>query len=213
MTEAEWKSCSDPNLMLDDLCGKVSDRKLRLLAVAFCRQLDAFLYKPGRAPIQASVDIAEHFADGLATEAERQAAWTKEDEQWDRGNYPSCSYFVVTANSFKAAQQSRVAAYSLYDEYEGRSAAAKLRRAQCQLIREVFDYAFYPVAFDPGLLAPTVLGVAQNCYEDRAFHMLPILAVALEAVGCDNPHLLNHLFHPGPHVRGCWALDLVLDKK
>jgi hypothetical protein len=39
-----------------------------------------------------------------------------------------------------------------------------------------------------------------------------VLADALEGAGCDNPDLLGHLRGPGPHVRGCWALDLLLGK-
>ena len=31
-----------------------------------------------------------------------------------------------------------------------------------------------------------------------------------QLTGCDNPDILHHLRSPGPHVRGCWALDLVL---
>jgi len=38
---------------------------------------------------------------------------------------------------------------------------------------------------------------------------LPILADALEEAGCDNAEFLNHCRGPGPHVFGCWALDLV----
>ena len=39
---------------------------------------------------------------------------------------------------------------------------------------------------------------------------MPILADALEDAGCDNEHLLGHCRGPGPHVRGCWVVDLVL---
>ena len=49
-------------------------------------------------------------------------------------------------------------------------------------------------------------------YQERAFERLPILADALEEAGCDDPDILSHLRGPGPHVRGCWALDLVLGK-
>ena len=42
---------------------------------------------------------------------------------------------------------------------------------------------------------------------------LAVLADALEEAGCDNADLLSHLRGPGPHVRGCWALDLLLGKE
>jgi hypothetical protein len=37
MTEAEWRTCTDPEKTLGFLRGKASDRKLRLLACACCR--------------------------------------------------------------------------------------------------------------------------------------------------------------------------------
>jgi hypothetical protein len=40
----------------------------------------------------------------------------------------------------------------------------------------------------------------------------PLLADALEDAGCTDAELLVHLRSPGPHVRGCWGLDLVLGK-
>jgi hypothetical protein len=42
---------------------------------------------------------------------------------------------------------------------------------------------------------------------------LPILADALEDAGCDNGDILSHCRSPGPHVRGCWAVDLILGKQ
>ena len=49
-------------------------------------------------------------------------------------------------------------------------------------------------------------------YDDRAFHDMPILADALEDAGCTNADLLDHCRGPGPHVRGCWAVDLLVGK-
>ena len=57
------------------------------------------------------------------------------------------------------------------------------------------------------------LALARSVYDDRRFDELPILADALEEAGCTDPALLEHLRRPGPHVRGCWALDLVLNKE
>ena len=41
---------------------------------------------------------------------------------------------------------------------------------------------------------------------------LAVLADALEEAGCENEDILQHLRGPGPHVRGCWVVDLVLGK-
>ena len=38
-----------------------------------------------------------------------------------------------------------------------------------------------------------------------------VLSDALEEVGASGD-ILAHLRSPGPHVRGCWAVDLVLGK-
>jgi hypothetical protein len=41
---------------------------------------------------------------------------------------------------------------------------------------------------------------------------LAVLADALEEAGCADALLLAHLRSPGPHVRGCFALDAVRGK-
>jgi len=40
---------------------------------------------------------------------------------------------------------------------------------------------------------------------------MPVLADALMDAGCDNDEILNHCRGDGPHVRGCWVVDLVLN--
>jgi hypothetical protein len=42
---------------------------------------------------------------------------------------------------------------------------------------------------------------------------LAVLADTLEDAGCTHAELLGHLRGPGPHVRGCWAVDLVMGKQ
>jgi hypothetical protein len=59
----------------------------------------------------------------------------------------------------------------------------------------------------------TAIRLAQDITEDGAFERLPLLADALEDAGCTDAELFGHLRAPGPHVRGCWALDLALVKK
>ena len=41
---------------------------------------------------------------------------------------------------------------------------------------------------------------------------LAVLSDALEEAGCAEARLLDHLRGPSPHVRGCWAVDLLLGK-
>jgi hypothetical protein len=41
---------------------------------------------------------------------------------------------------------------------------------------------------------------------------LGVLADALEEAGLTDADLLRHLRGPGPHVRGCFALDSILAK-
>ena len=49
-------------------------------------------------------------------------------------------------------------------------------------------------------------------YESRDFAAMPILADALEEAGCDEPTCWPTAAATGPHVRGCWVVDLVLGK-
>jgi hypothetical protein len=41
---------------------------------------------------------------------------------------------------------------------------------------------------------------------------LAVLADALEEADCTSQEVIGHLRGPGPHVRGCWAVDLLLGK-
>jgi predicted component of type VI protein secretion system len=59
----------------------------------------------------------------------------------------------------------------------------------------------------------TVRKIAQAINNDQAFDRLPILADALEEAGCTDPAILDHCRGPGPHVRGCWVVDLLLGKE
>jgi hypothetical protein len=71
MTEQEWLACTDPTPMLNSLRERASDRKLRLFAVACCRNVwDMFDEHPRRV-----VETVERYADGMASVAERRAAW------------------------------------------------------------------------------------------------------------------------------------------
>jgi hypothetical protein len=80
-------------------------------------------------------------------------------------------------------------------------------------IRDIFGNPFRPVALDPRWLTSTVLDLARTIYEERVFERLSILADALMDAGCDTGEIINHCRGPGPHVRGCWVVDLLLGKE
>jgi hypothetical protein len=58
----------------------------------------------------------------------------------------------------------------------------------------------------------TAVALARQMYDSRDFSAMPILADALQDAGCDNADILDHCRGPGPHVRGCWVVDLILEK-
>jgi hypothetical protein len=82
-------------------------------------------------------------------------------------------------------------------------------------MRDVVGNPYRPTAFDPAWRTSTVVALAEAAYEERLLpsgeldpSRLAVLADALEEVGADAA-VVAHLRGDGPHVRGCWALDLL----
>jgi hypothetical protein len=90
------------------------------------------------------------------------------------------------------------------------------RKQQAALLRDIFSQPFRPqptiasdiLTWNDG----TVVKIAQGIYDQRAFKNLPILADSLEDAECHNQDILSHSRSVGPHVRGCWLVDLILGK-
>jgi hypothetical protein len=232
MTEAEWLACDQPGEMLAHLeaDAPLSTRKLRLYAVGVARRALALLTRDEE---RRALDVAERFADGLAGEADlRGALPDAEGYDW-LGGVADVAYSAVSPpgalDAAGALRVTRIVASALgdaafpdadfdHDAYLGAySVRAAERAAHAALLRcAVGPLLFRPVAFDPAWLSwggGTVARIAEEIYDARAFDRLPVLADALEDADCTDPDLLGHLRSPGPHVRGCWALDLVLGKE
>jgi len=80
-------------------------------------------------------------------------------------------------------------------------------------LRDIFGNPFRPVTFAPEWRTDTALSLARQMYESRDFSLMPILADALQDADCDNEDILNHCRDTdATHVRGCWVVDLVLEK-
>jgi hypothetical protein len=87
---------------------------------------------------------------------------------------------------------------------------------QAELVREIFGNPFRPVRVQTSWLSwinGPIRRMALLIYRERRFSDLPILADALEDVGCTEAALLDHLRSLGSHVRGCHAVDLLLRRE
>jgi hypothetical protein len=231
MTEAEWLACNDRQPMLAFLMASTGDRKLRLFACACCRRVWHLLRHQES---QQAVEIAERFADGSAEDEERHRARKAASQATQaRGTVPvptdprperraaSSAYYVLAGDAAKAANgASELAIEALIWQQGGHAnclASATIsseRNSQACLLRDIFGNPFRPVPFLPEWRTDTAVALARRMYESRDFGAMPILADALQDVGCDNEEILNHCRDANqPHVRGCWVVDLVLGKE
>jgi hypothetical protein len=209
MTEAEWLACADPKPMLESLRGKASERKLRLFTYACWRQARSRLTSERTKQALEAVEVAERHADGQATLEELVDARMS---PWPGINTPDpplieaaiCYYLEVARFANKKIQRN-------------------LHLGWWSLLRDIIGNPFRPSPPLPAAVLAwndrTVYRLAQAIYEDRQLPAgtldtarLAILADALLDAGCDDEALIAHCRGAGPHVRGCWAVDLILGK-
>jgi hypothetical protein len=93
------------------------------------------------------------------------------------------------------------------------SVETRARRPIANILRDIFGNPFRPVAFDPRWRTSDVVGLARAIYDDKAFERMPIMADALMDAGCEDEQVISHCRSDGPHVRGCWVVDLILGKE
>ena len=222
---------TDPELILPSLLEfEPSERKLRLFCCACCRRI-WHLFSDDRC--RDAVEIAERFADGLASEEELNQAGEIVDEAADEAEdadlrgfeklalvgTSNAAAFTVDVNAITASEWAvyAITGSSAVDDKdeETRRLEAFNREIEGQvtLLRDIFGNPFRPVTLGPTWLTPKVVSLAQAIYDERAFDRMPILGDALQEAGCEDVDILAHCRQPGPHVRGCWAVDLVLGKE
>ena len=216
MTEAEWLSCEDPDAQLVFLNGRTRDRKSRLFACACCRMVWPLLTDRRS---RLAVLRLEEYADG-----------TRDDKRLtDIYNIANAAYIesyrkvgCLTGSTLAA----RVAAFAATGWHGTAATCAVLaleaasgterpitQRLETALLRDIFGNPFRPITFSSSWRTDTAVTLARQMYESREFSAMPILADALQDAGCDNEDILSHCRGPGPHVRGCWVIDLVLGKE
>jgi hypothetical protein len=265
MTENEWLGCLEPGPMLNFLCGRVSQRKLCLFAVACCERIAELL---ADARSRSAVAALRRFADGRADREEmgreqRDAGRAANSairaaflaavgaEALDRVDMrpilstgPSLLPGLVevvgptlasaaevavakdaAVNAAWAAEQAtrcalspardKLAAGRFTADHAARAAGEKGAEclAQCRLLRDIVGNPFRAAVLDPSWLTwgdGASVSLARAIYQRHDFRDLPVLADALEDAGCTEEGLLNHCRDGGAHVRGCWAVDLLL---
>lgn len=224
MTESEWLACEDPEEMLEFLRGKTSERKVRLFAVACCRRIWQLLIDERS---KKAVLVVERDADQARPEAvaevfhELQCAFRVCEYDSDRhadAAWAACQLAEPSEDRLEKAVRVALLAAGAAGYPDDTSYSTDRDRIeveykhQCHLLRDIFGNPFRPVVIDPAWLSPNVVALARTIYEERAFDRKPELAEGLDAAGCHDAEILGHCRQPGPHVRGCWLVDLILGK-
>jgi hypothetical protein len=205
MTEAEWLVCGDPRPMLALLRGDDCGRKLQLFACACGRQLWKYIEDDRT---RKAVEAGEAFADGLIGNDARRAATVGAHEVTSRfANISS-----LGANCARRTGHEAAAAVNAWLEYHRSRFPEATPPGRAELLRDIFGNPFQPATFDTAWRTSTAVALARGMYESREFGAMPILADALQDAGCNDEDVLSHCRGPGPHVRGCWVVDLVLGK-
>jgi hypothetical protein len=240
MTETDWLSCNTrPADMLRQVRNTAPARKLQLLGCACCRLVWEDVPAVGATPVSAlerhldgSADAPDLLAardellnvyrgaisDGIPDTPEFAgllAAYTLTLEV-PTGGCEGCIAWVQEAASRAASDGEKQAALN------------RIRQQICDLFREVIGNPFRPWKVIPdsyvgggGVVQPdgktvrltdTARRLAEGIRADQGFDRLPILADALEEAGVTDAEMLAHCRRDGGHVRGCWALDVVLGK-
>jgi hypothetical protein len=226
MTEQEWLACDDVQALLWYLQRRTSERKLRCFAIACCWQLEAAQKID---ELRKALAAAERYADGRIGES-AVANWRR--RVWlvlraKRHNAATRNTCRAVSHALWKAQYLHDTHWSLMELAAKRStrrtgpqmqeALQATRQELVPLLRDVIGNPFAELPkVDPAWLSwnnATVARLAQQIYDQRAFDRLPVLADALEEAGCSDPSILTHFRHPGPHVVGCWPLDLLLGKE
>ncbi len=204
MTEDEWLACIDPGEMVWFLRGRVSDRKFRLFACVRARQT-RHLLRDKRS--KTAIEVGERLADGAISERTRAAAWNAAQEVargLRRGKQRRAAWFAAWSVFPIADEAALHAAWDFTDLMEF--------PFLCDLLRDIIGNPFRSVAVARSWFTPAVAGLSETVYQERAFDHLASLADALEEAGCRDADILAHCRGPGPHIRGCWPVDLILGR-
>jgi hypothetical protein len=224
MTEADWLACTDPEKMVKLFRARRLEGRLRRFAVECCRRVRYLITEEA---FRAAADASEAFADDPRNERSTIKAMAQAAlEAWRyRRQYASSAnrYQLRAADTAIASCAPTAWGAAVNAMREAARAANRANadscdtaelRYQAAILRCLFGpLPFRTVTADRVWVTPTVEQLARASDVERSFDLLPILADALEDAGCRDPDILGHLRGGGPHVRGCWVIDLLLGKE
>jgi hypothetical protein len=187
----------------------LSVRKLRLVICAFLRR-PAFWRSLTSASSQRAVAVSERYAEGAADRDEMRRARKSAHNALGRGTGQLGLAHVACHLDPKLLRDGPVKLWCDAINLGG-------LRDLARLLRDVLADPSLAVTLAAARRTPAVVSLAQAAYDERQLpsgeldtHRLSVLADALEETGAPD-ELVAHLRSPGPHVRGCWALDLPLE--
>ncbi len=215
MTEFQWLRYQHPREMLQWLYGRsLPPRKFQLYAASVCRRSwDAIQCGAGRE----AVIVLERYAEGEETDAELSEALHRVPV--DPEGWPPVDMAAEYALGYIGQEDPVLATMGMVLLSDGESdpgIVETFRLDPSRSVWETFGNPFRPVRLPPQ--SPLVLALAKGAYSERLadgqldWHRLAVLADAVEEAGYRDQTLLAHLRAPGPHYRGCWALDAVLGR-
>jgi hypothetical protein len=227
MTEAEWLACEEPAKMIESLPDKGERRDLRLFACACIRR---FWHLIGDERVTKAVEIAERHAERAMKNRGPfigDVYRATVDGRQEDGGVEGVAYLLASAAHDAICSYQQLPAWRPHVKCAaiaalsgGEDAGRAEERWQAAALRDIVAGPERLAPLSKALLTPTVRSLARAAFETRSASegildaaRLGILADALEEAGCADERLLQHLRSAGPHVRGCWALDLVRGKR
>lgn len=242
MTEAEWETCRNPAAMVAYMDSRASARKRRLFPCACVRRVWSQLtdtpschavevaerFADGEATeaeLQAAHAEAAGITHGVMSGANTAAPEATRDVAAPEVPGRVFSPFnwvprlTVEAARFEALRRA-VASGRMRLPPGSREAE---QAVQAELARCIFGNPFRPrLAFNPEVLAHndrSAVKLATVIYNERdpasgelGASRLAILADALEEAGVEGRGVLDHLRGKGPHAKGCYVVDAVLER-
>jgi hypothetical protein len=215
MTETEWLGSDSPVAMLAHLNVDGTDRKTLLYASALCHWRPELINDH----IQVWADTIDQILAGASAmetldSAQVEAEFAVTSSIDGPHSLSARAFYSLLLDAVMWSWRYRQPEYAYAPQHTDNPTAELelMWQTAANFVRDIFGNPFRPVCFSPSWRTDTVLTLAKQIDESRDFSAMPILADALQDAGCDDDDVLTHCRATTEHVRGCWVIDLVLEK-